>query len=58
MSTSSGGRVVLLLGVAFLLLSGEIANADPVEIFQETRSLDFESVPPSAYAPNQKKEHH
>src|SRR6266576_4019288 len=33
MSTSSGGRVVLLLGVAFLLLSGEIANADPVGDF-------------------------
>src|SRR5437870_10412980 len=27
------GRVVLLLGVAFSLLSGEIANADPVEDF-------------------------
>src|SRR4029077_2669562 len=25
--------------------------------FQETRSLDFESVPPSAYAPNEKKDH-
>jgi len=33
MSTSSGGRVVLLLGVAFSLLSGEIANADPVGDF-------------------------
>src|SRR6266566_7057173 len=33
MSMSSGGRVVLLLGVAFSLLSGEIANADPVEDF-------------------------
>ena len=33
MSTSSGGRVVLLLGVAFSLLSGEIANADPVQDF-------------------------
>src|SRR5438876_10539537 len=33
MSTLSGARVVLLLGVAFSLLSGEIANADPVEDF-------------------------
>jgi hypothetical protein len=33
MNTLSGGRVVLLLGVALSLLSGEIANADPVEDF-------------------------
>jgi hypothetical protein len=33
MSTSSGSRVVLLLSVTFSLLSGEIANADPVENF-------------------------